>query len=56
MKPWYMSRTLWVNIIAIVVLVAQMQFGFEVDEEAELAILAVINLIMRIITKQPLTT
>ena len=54
MKPWYRSRTLWLNIIAIIALVAQVQAGFVIDADEQLALLAMINLLMRAITKEPL--
>lgn len=53
-KKWYLSRTLWVNLIALVALLLQSQVGFELSSEETAAILVVINLIMRAITKEPL--
>lgn len=53
-KKWYLSRTLWVNVIALAALLLQSQIGFELTSEETAAILTVINLIMRAITKQPL--
>ena len=54
-KRWYTSKTLWVNLLAIVALVAQGQFGYLLDAEAQAALLAIINLILRIITKKGLS-
>jgi hypothetical protein len=56
MKTWYLSKTLWVNIIAAIALLVQTQTGFIVDAEAQAGILAVINLILRLITSTGLTT
>jgi len=53
-KKWYKSKTLWVNVIALVVLFAGAQFGFEVTGEESGATLVIINLIMRIVTKSGL--
>lgn len=55
MKPWYLSKTLWVNILAVVVLLLQVQFGFVVEPEEQVGILAVINLILRVFTDQSVT-
>ena len=54
-KRWYTSKTLWLNLLAIVALVAQAEFGYILDVEAQAALLAVINLILRIITKKGLS-
>jgi len=45
------SRTFWVNILAVVAMLVQTQTGFIVDPEAQGAILAVINVILRFVTK-----
>ena len=50
MKKWYLSKTLWANLIALVSV-----FGLEVTPEETTAILAVVNIILRIITKEELT-
>lgn len=54
MKSWYLSKTLWVNCIAAVVMLLQMKFGFVIDPEAQTGLLAMINVILRVVTKQPL--
>ena len=58
MKKWYRSKTLWTNIIGIVVIIISTVAANEkIAQEvmtAEASILAVINLILRIITKQGL--
>ena len=54
-KRWYTSKMVWVNLLAIVALVAQAEFGYVLDAEAQAAILAVINLMLRMITKQGLS-
>lgn len=53
-KRWYLSKTLWVNAIALVALFLQSQYGFVIDAEEQVAIVAVINLVLRFVTKQPL--
>lgn len=57
MKPFYQSKTLIFNVVAIIVLVAN-QFGFgdfQLDAEVSAGIVAVINMILRVTTTQALT-
>ncbi|MDD5106060.1 MAG: hypothetical protein PHC49_10635 [Desulfuromonadaceae bacterium] len=54
-KNWYTSKTLWVNALAAIALIVQTQTGFILDPEAQAGLLAVINLILRVVTKTPLT-
>ena len=59
MKKWYRSKTIWVNIIAIVAMVSVNLGAVEVSQEiatAEASILGVINLILRLVTKEGLET
>lgn len=51
-KKWYASKTVWVNLIAIVALFAQTQFGFVLDADEQIGILAVINIVLRLFTKE----
>ena len=56
-KKWYYSKTLYVNLIAIVATVLLNVGLEEVSQEiatAEVSILGVINLILRLVTKQGL--
>ena len=56
-KHFWKSRTLWVNLIAILGIVLNSQFGIEIDAEAQAAlatsVLAVLNIILRLVTSQP---
>lgn len=55
-KAVWTSKTFWVNIVAVVGIIAQVSTGTEViDVEAQVAILAVINLILRLVTGKPIT-
>jgi len=54
MKKWIRSKTLWVNIIAIVAIILQTEYGFVISPEVEVAALGMINLILRAITKEGL--
>ena len=49
-KKWYRSRMLWTNLIALAAV-----FGLEITAEEGVAILAVINIILRLVTKEELT-
>lgn len=53
-KPWWASKTLWTNFVAVVAAVA-VGFGFDfgVDAQAELVVgvMAVVNLALRFATK-----
>jgi hypothetical protein len=48
------SKTLWVNLLAVVGIVAQAKFGAVVPPEAQTLILALGNLGLRLITGQPI--
>lgn len=51
-KKWYASKTLWVNLIATIVIVVQSYTGFFIDPILQGYILAGINLLLRLITKE----
>lgn len=53
-KKFWESKTLWVNIIAMVALVIQAKYGFIIAPEEQAAGLVLINLVLRAITKKPL--
>jgi len=48
------SKTLWVNLIALGALIAQLEFGFVVAPEEQASAIVVINLLLRVITKEGL--
>ena len=51
-KKWYTSKTLWVNALAVVGLAVQNFTGEDiVNVQAQAAILGVINLVLRLLTK-----
>ncbi len=54
-KKWYASKTFWVNTIVAMSLIAQIKWGFIIDAETQALLLTVINLILRKITKDPVT-
>jgi len=52
MKKWYKSKTFWVNLIAIGAIIARSEFDLVLTIEGEIALLAIINLILRKLTKE----
>lgn len=50
-KSWYASKTLWVNAIAFIGLLLQSQVGFILDAEEQAAGLLIVNVVLRLITK-----
>ncbi len=53
-KQWYTSKTLWVNVVAIIALIAQGQFGFVIDPAMQAGVLVTLNLLLRAITNEEL--
>lgn len=49
-KPWYQSRMLWTNALAIVVWAVQVRYGFVIDKDIQAAIIAVVNIVLRLDT------
>ena len=54
-KEWYLSKTFWVNISALGLLIVQQFTGFVIRPEEQAAILVLINLVLRAITGQTVT-
>jgi len=53
-KKWYLSKTLWVALIAFVGTITAEIFGLEISAYWQGLALSVIMALMRVITKQPL--
>lgn len=54
-KIWWKSKTLWVNVIGVAALLIQnYSGGFILDAEVQATLLGLINLILRMVTKEPL--
>ena len=51
-KKWYHSKTLWVNLIALGASIAQAKAGLALDGPTQGLILAGINIVLRIVTKE----
>jgi hypothetical protein len=54
-KKWYKSKTVWASLISAGAIIASSSFGVEITADEAAAILLVIGLICRIVTKEPLT-
>lgn len=52
---WYLSKTLWTNFVAIAAGFAAKQAGIDIPAQDQVAILGVINIILRVVTKQPVS-
>ncbi len=55
-KPWYLSKTLWVQVLALVGLAIQTKTGWVVDPAIQGGLLALVNLVLRAVTGQGLAT
>jgi len=54
-KEWYLSKTLWVNVIAIVAIIIQSYTSFIIDPATQASILVLINIILRAVTGEEVT-
>jgi hypothetical protein len=54
-KSILLSKTIWVNVLAIIAFVLQSKFGFVIDETTQLQILAGVNVVLRFVTKEPIS-
>ncbi len=52
-KKWYRSKTLWVNVIALLALVFDEKLGVPLSQDDQIALLATINVILRLMTREP---
>ena len=54
-KKWYASKTLWINLLFIIFLIVQSYTGYVVEPELEGAILVILNVILRLVTKEEIS-
>ena len=52
-KALWRSKTIWVNALAVVGVATAKYMGVELDEGTSVAILASVNFLLRLITKEP---
>jgi hypothetical protein len=50
-KKWWQSKTLWVNLIALIASLAQAKWGLVLDPALQGVILTLVNLLLRAFTK-----
>ena len=53
-KSFWKSKTLWTNVIAMFGLILADRYGVTLSAESVGGILALINIILRIVTKEPI--
>ena len=53
-KPWYTSKTLWVNGITAVAIGLQMRYGYVASPDVQLLALAGVNMLLRKLTGEPI--
>jgi hypothetical protein len=53
-KQFWLSKTLWVNLLAVLGLYMQMQSGFIFDPTMQAGLLCLVNMFLRTITKEPI--
>lgn len=52
-KSIFLSKTVWANVVAIIVFFVNRKFGYVISPDAEVEILAFINVVLRSVTNQP---
>jgi hypothetical protein len=50
-KKFWLSRTFWLNIVAIVAMIIQAQLGWVMPPETQTTALALINMVLRLVTR-----
>lgn len=53
-KKIHQSKTMIVNIIALIAIIIQSQTGFVIGVGEQAAMLTIVNMILRLITKEPI--
>ena len=51
-KKWWTSKTIWANALALVASIVMERFGVDVDEQYLVWALAIVNLVLRKVTKE----
>ena len=50
MKKWYTSKTIWVNVVAVLTSVVSARFGYAISAEVQVGILTGLNVLLRKVT------
>lgn len=51
-KRVFQSKTIWVNVLALIALFVQEKYGFVVSEELQMQLLTLINIALRFVTHE----
>jgi hypothetical protein len=51
-KKWYFSKTVWLNLLALSGMYLQIEFGFILSPELQASALTLLNLGLRVVTKE----
>ncbi|MDW7643434.1 MAG: hypothetical protein SCI25_00165 [Desulfuromonadales bacterium] len=54
-KKFWLSKTFWVNLLALVFIVLQSLTGLELSAEAQVSLLSLVNIGLRLVTKEAVT-
>lgn len=53
-KTWWSSKTIWVNLLSVIGIVTQSVTGVDVvSPEIQAGVLAIANVVLRMVTKSP---
>jgi hypothetical protein len=53
-KVWWSSKTIWLNLVALIATFLQLKYGLILDATTQGVILSGLNIILRAITKEPI--
>jgi hypothetical protein len=53
-KVWWSSKTIWLNLMALIATILQLKYGLILDATTQGVILSGLNIILRAITKEPI--
>jgi hypothetical protein len=51
-KKFWLSKTFWANVIALAAIIVQSYTGFVIEPEKQLALLGIVNVFLRFVTKE----
>lgn len=49
------SKTIWVNVIALLAIIIQKNSGFELSPDLQMELLTIVNIILRLVTSEKIT-